>query len=266
VAARLVPLEDLTVLPPDAGFSGDTKMAYANGWFRSTARLSTKAPNDGTVRFAGGDTLAVPLASAAEAYRAIDKGDRRCSSERGSSDGGVPPTVNTEGPESPPPVKSNVMPAHCTSLAVTGVKLGTVRLGTSRGQATVPAWLFTVDVLAGPLARAAVAPAAVSALPDPSPAPFQPGTPAIISAVGLTKVDGATLTYGVSVGVCDTDISALAYQADDVVVIGGQVGTRSGGPCLAIALTKPVTVTLDAPLGNRLVLDVGGGRPLLLGR
>jgi hypothetical protein len=98
-----VPLEDLTVLPPDAGFSNDTKLAYGNGWFRSIAQLSTKSPSGGSVRFADGETISVPLVSAAEAYRAIDKGDPPCNSE-----GGIPPAVQTDGPENPPLTKSTV--------------------------------------------------------------------------------------------------------------------------------------------------------------
>jgi hypothetical protein len=257
-----VPLGDLTVLPPDARFSDDTKLAFGNGWFRSTVPLPADVPADGTVRFSGAETLSVPLTSAAEAYRAIDKGDPPCSAESGSSVGGVPPAVQTAGPENPSGTKSTVLPAPCTSLTVTGVKLGTVQLRTSRGEATVPAWLFTVDELAGALARVAVAPAAIGAVPSSSPPPFQPDS-TLVGAQDLAKVDGPELAYRLLVGACDKDITPLAYEAEDVVVVGGQV-TRSAGACVAMAKIVPVTVTLDTPLGDRLVLDVGTGAPLLL--
>lgn len=248
-----VPLQDLVVLPENVTFSGDTKMAYGNGWFRTVTQLSTKVPADSSIRFPDGQTISVPLVSAAAAYRSIDRGDPPCDGETG-----VAPKVQTGTPESPPAVKDKVAAGPCTALTVTGAKLGTVQLRTSRGVATVPAWLFTVDELAGPLARVAVAPSAVSDLPSPSPAPDQPG---IVGAVNLTKVDGATLTYGLGVGACDKDITPLFYEADDVVVVGGQVGSRPTGPCVLSLLIKPVTVTLGAPLGDRVVLDISG-KPL----
>jgi hypothetical protein len=227
-----VPLQELVVLPQNPGFDGTTKMAYANGWFRSTTQLSTKAPGDGSVRFRDGENMSVPLISAAEAYRSLNRRHPPCPSASG----------------------------RCTPLTVTGVKLGTVQVRTSRGAATVPAWLFTVDEIAGPLARVAVAPAAISTLPPPSPAPVGSG---LAGATDITKVDGATLTYRLFTGACDKDVTPLVYEADDIVVIGGHVGSSGEGPCVAMAVMKPVTVTLAAPLGDRVVLDISG-KPLTL--
>jgi hypothetical protein len=270
-----VPLGDLTVLPQDVRFTDDTKLAYGNGWFRSTARLSTEAPSGGAVRFAGGDTLSVPLISAADAYRQIDKGDPPCSAEAGSAQGrsgstggGIAPKVQTAGPELPPlrtggapndvaPTAGARPPANggkgaagpCTWLTVTGVKLGTVQLPTSRGEATVPAWLFTVDEIAGPVARVAVAPSAI--------ATASPGWP--ITALQKATVDGSRLTYQVD-GNCVKDITPLVYEAEDVVVVGVK-STPLEGVCPAMVKFEPVTVTLREPLGDRAVLDVTSGRP-----
>jgi hypothetical protein len=237
-----VPLGDLTVLPPDAGFSNDTKLAYGNGWFRSNTQLSTKAQSGGSIRFADGKVLSVPLVSAADAYRAIDKGDPPC-----NSDGGIPPAVQTDGPENPPAVKGKAMPAQCTALTVAGVKLGTVQLRTSRGEATVPAWLFTVDEMAGPLARVAVAPTATKALPSGGP---------VITGLDSVTVDGARLTYPIEVG-CVKDVTPLVYEAEDVVVVGAK-STPVDGVCPLVAKTEPVTITLKAPLGDRIVLNERG--------
>jgi hypothetical protein len=206
------PLEDLTVLPRDAGFSNETKMAYGNGWFRTTARLSTKAPAGGTIRFADGDTLSVPLTSEAQAYRAIDRGDPPpCSEGRG-----IAPEVQPESSEGPAPVPGKAGPSACTSLTVTGVKLGTVRMRTSRGEATVPAWLFTVDEISGPLARVAVAPPAV---PSGLRGNGWMGMP------GSVTVDGAKVSYPVLSG-CVKDITPLVYEAEDLVVVGARTTRR----------------------------------------
>jgi hypothetical protein len=237
-----VPLEDLTVLPRDARFTGETKVAYLSGWFRSTAQLSTRAPSGGSVRFPNGETMSVPLLSAADAYRAIDKGDPPCSSE-----GGVAPAVQPPGLESPPAAKSKVMPGQCTALTVTGVKLGTVRLTTSRGEATVPAWLFTVDELARAVARVAVAPTAIKALPSGGP---------MVTGLDSVTVDGARLTFPI-IGGCAKEITPLAYETEDLVVVG-VTSTPIDGACAAMAKVEHVTVTLRAPLGGRMVLNESG--------
>jgi hypothetical protein len=237
-----VPLEPLTVLPAGATFSNDTKLAYGNGWFRSIARLSTKAPSGGSIRFADGTAMSVPLISAAEAYRAIDKGDPPC-----NGDGGIPPAVQLPVPESPPVVKRTATPSHCTALTVTGAKLATVQLRTTRGEATVPAWLFTVDELAVPVARVAVAPTAITS-PPPGGLPM-PGMDSV-------TVDGTRLTYPILTG-CAKEIKPLVYEAEDLVVVGAKI-TPVDGVCPAIAKVERVTVTLKEPLGDRVVLDSSG--------
>jgi hypothetical protein len=78
-------------------------------------------------------------------------------------------------------------------------------------------------------------------------------------------VDGNRLTYRLGVGACDTGITPLLLERDDVVVVGGGV-TRSTGLCTAQLKLEPVTVTLKAPLGARPVLDVVTGTPLALVR
>jgi hypothetical protein len=141
-----------------------------------------------------------------------------------------------------------VTPAQCTALTVTGVKLGTVRLHTSRGEATVPAWLFTVDEFAGPLARVAVAPAAIRTVP---------ATPQMmVGDLGSFTVDGTRLTYPIITG-CAKDITPLAYEADDLIVVGAKV-TPVDGACPAMAKVEHLTVTLKAPLGDRVVLTESG--------
>lgn len=257
-----VPLEDLTVLPEGARFSNETKLAYGNGWFRSATRLSTRAPSAGSIRFPDGKTLSVPLISAAEAYRAIDKGDPPCTSK-----GGIPPAVQLPQPDTRPSIKDGqpksgqakpdqlkndqlkrgAMPGQCAALTVTGVELGTVRLRTNRGEATVPAWLFTVDEIAGPVARVAVAPSAIKSVPARAPA---------VPAQDSVTVDGARLTYSVMTG-CAKDVTPLAYEAEDLVVVGVK-STPAGQACDLVAKFEPVTVTLTRPLGDRVVLNEQG--------
>ncbi|TDC29833.1 hypothetical protein E1166_29610, partial [Micromonospora sp. KC213] len=82
-----------------------------------------------------------------------------------------------------------------------------------------------------------------------------------VAPAQLRDVDGATITYLLGVGACDTGITPLVQEHDDVVVIGGGV-VRSTGVCTEQLVLEPVTVTLAAPLGTRPVLDVLTGRVL----
>jgi hypothetical protein len=147
----------------------------------------------------------------------------------------------------------------CVPLTVTGAELGTVSIRTSRGEAHVPAWLFTVDQLSRPVARVAVAESAVA--PVPSAAAFEPGElpRSLVTAQDILDVDDARLTYRLGVGACDTQIAPLVAEYSDVVVVAGSV-VPGTGICTDQLLLAPVTVTLAAPLDARPVLGVGGRR------
>ncbi|MEU9504883.1 hypothetical protein AB0D32_01195 [Micromonospora sp. NPDC048170] len=261
-----VPMQDATVLVGDPGFTEETKLAFQSGWYRDQIELPAAKPADGTIRFPDG-TLTVPLLSAAAAYGQLDQGDPPPCDGRpkgpagpkfpgGARPGG--PTVEP-GPDGP---VSNAAQAACVPLTVTAVKLGTAPVRTSRGEAQVPAWLFTVEELAVPVARVAVAPQAVTALPEPTP-PAGPAPEGVVGAQDVQSVDGAELTWRLGVGSCDTAITPLVEERDDVVVVGGSVITATG-VCNAMLKIEPVTATLKAPLGDRPVLDVLTGAPLRL--
>lgn len=254
-----VPLEDLTVLPADAGFDDDTKQAFANGWFRSAVDLPAAAPAAGTVRYPVGSQQ-VPLVGAAQAYAALDKGDPPpC--PRGGGRTASPPAAADTGPDG---TVGRAAVWACIPLTVTAAKLGTVSVRTSRGAAETPAWIFTVEELTQPIARVAVAPAAVTAAPSASPAPPQ-DVAGLVAAQDLTRVDGAVLGYRLGVGACDKDITALVHETDDVVVIGGSV-TTTDDVCTAQLKLAPVTATLKTPLGDRPVLDALTGQVMVLTR
>ncbi|MEV1142869.1 hypothetical protein [Micromonospora sp. NPDC049799] len=250
-----VPLQEPTVLAGDPGFSPDTLTAFQAGWYRDQIPLPADRPGDGTIRFPGG-TLTVPLASAEEAYRQLDQGDPPTCDGR-PKDPATPPPAQPSGPDAP---MSSTPGSACIPLTVTGVELGSVPIRTSRGEAEVPAWLFTIDELTARVARLAVAPTAVGAVPQPT-APAAPLPAEVVGAQDLRAVDGATLTVRLGVGACDTGITPLVLERDDLVVVGGGV-TRSTGPCPDVLKIEPVTVTLRAPLGARPVLDVNTGLPL----
>ncbi|WP_432957007.1 hypothetical protein [Micromonospora haikouensis] len=271
-----LPLQEPTVLLGDPGFSADTEQAFRNGWYREQIEVPTARPADGAIRFPDG-TLTVKLLSAAEAYRQLDQGDpppcegRPRGPGRPAKPGSGPvvepgpdgPTVgegpygHSVGPNDP---VSSAPSSACVPLTVTAVTLGTAPVRTSRGEAQVPAWLFTVDELTTKVARLAVADPAA---PPEGSAPTGRAPDGVVSAQDLRSVDGAKLTWRVGVGACDTGITPLVQERDDVVVVGGGV-VRGTGMCVDLLKLEPVTATLKAPLGNRPVLDVVTGAPLVL--
>ncbi|TDC36618.1 hypothetical protein, partial [Micromonospora sp. KC213] len=155
-----VPLQGPTVLVGDPDLTPDLEAALAAGWYRDQIEIPATRPATGTIRFPDGK-LTVPLVSAAEAYRQLDQGDPPpCD--------GRPKAPAPTGEPRPDGAVSAPAGTACIPLTVTAVTLGTVPIRTSRGQAEVPAWLFTVTELGTRVARVAVAPQAVTALPEPT--------------------------------------------------------------------------------------------------
>ena len=233
-----VPLGELTIAPPDGFPDGKSKSAFLAGRFADGVGLPTAVPGPGTIRFPDGSTLNAPLVSARDAYGALDKGDAPCP--------GVPKgaPVNNE----------------CGELRISGASLGEAKVRTSRGEAIVPAWLFTIDGLKQPVARVAVDPSAVQApptIPPVSPEPVR----GIVGVEGVTALDGRQLGYQLGVGACDYDIAPLVHETDDVVVIGGSVRTRPGA-CVLMLKMQPVTVELARDLGARAVVNIRAGELL----
>lgn len=254
-----VPLQHPTVLIGNPTFTEDTKQAFAAGWYRHQVTLPTGGRTKGTIRFRNG-TLDVPLLSAVEAYQELDQGDPPPCARRPAATPDSGGSTSPGGPDAP--VGSDAGSSACIPLTVTGAELGTVTVRTSRGEAQVPAWIFTIEELDGKVARVAVDPSATGGLPDPV-APANPPATDLVSAQDFTGVDGTKLTYRLGVGACDVDITPLVREHPDVVVIGGAV-TRSPGICTEQLLLKPVSVTLDEPLGDRPVLDAVTGQLLTL--
>ncbi|WP_410809637.1 hypothetical protein [Micromonospora sp. 067-2] len=252
-----VPLQGPTILAGDPGFTAETEAAFSAGWYREQVAIPPTRVG-GEIRFPDG-RLTLPLVSAAEAYRQLDQGDPLPCPGRPKRPG--PPTAGPSVEPGPDGwASSGATETGCRALTVTGVTLGAVPVRTSRGEAQVPAWLFTIEELTTPVARLAVAPTAVTPVPEPT-APARPLADGLVAAQDLAAVDGARLTVRLGVGACDTGITPLVVERPDVVVVGGAV-TRPTGDCIALLKLEPVTVTLAAPLGARPVLDVSTGAPL----
>jgi len=234
-ATGFVPMQELT-LEPAWTPNGDLKASFGNGWIRSMSPLPDTT-GQGDIRFADGASLPVPLVGARTAYSQLPQRSGDCPMA------GQPPT--------------------CQWLTITAARLSTAQIGTSRGQATVPAWRFTVAGLAQPLIRVAVASSATTALPEVT-MPGQPAPDGVVSAMHLVSSRGDVLAFDIGIGACDKDPRGLVRESPELIVIGGSVTpTDAGAPCTAQLLLQPVQVRTLQPVGTRPIVDALSGRPML---
>ncbi|WP_431037520.1 hypothetical protein ACQYWQ_24550 [Streptomyces sp. P6-2-1] len=187
---------------------------------------------------------------------------------RGKLPGGraeeVPVTWAGQAPVARPLVAASVSYAAMArggkpGLTVTGARLGTMTVATTRGPATVPAWLFSLDGYDTPLRRAAV---------TPSPAPRPPIAPTrsvpgerLDRLVGI-GANGRTVTVIARHGVCDDGPRVAVRETGGVVVLSGSVAKARPGPCTKQSRLTPVRVRLRRPLGGRVLLDALTGAPV----
>jgi hypothetical protein len=236
---RFVPVGELTGQVGDwEPANGDNnKRALLSGSVRAVAELPGQPPGSGTVVWENGVTQALPLVSATEAL------------DRWS-------TVDPKGCQ------------ECVPLEVTGARLTTVRLATTRGPATVPAWEYTLKGTAVRVTRPAVATSATVTVVPPSWDPYNtPGGLAIDSATTTTSSKQLTVTFtgapDPATKPCGVDYTGEAVEsANAVVVIVVAHPHAPGETCTSIGANRTTTVELAAPLGERAVLEVQQGLPV----
>ncbi|WP_327069653.1 hypothetical protein [Kitasatospora sp. NBC_01302] len=236
-------------LPADGFHSPADALAYQNDELDLRAALPY-SPETGTVRWADGSTLTLPLLAAAQ----LIKEPPAASTCSASTESCAPPPGRPSG-------GNPGCPSHqCTGwLVVTAVTPGTREVDTSRGTATIPTWQFTVQGYGTPFSYPAVS--------APPATPLPGGTP----VAGLTAVtdwtsvsgDGLTLTAHQEGGGCRQPLPGEVYETDTAVVLLGRYTPHTGsGLCPANAFIAPVTFRLSHPLGTRDVLDAATGTAL----
>ncbi|MFJ8438524.1 hypothetical protein [Kitasatospora griseola] len=223
------PLQDTTEWPPEGAFrDGADKAAYLAGHIDLATTLPVSVSGTTEVTFADGSRLALPQRSAKAVLDSLTRQRSACAT-------------------------------GCdTRLTVTAVQPGTTTVATSRGQAVIPVWEFTITGYDRPFRYPAVlsqAPARTTPVPDPAPA-------AGATTLRSVSADGLVLTAFVPHGGCDTVRPGEVHETDRaVVLIGRTAPTKSGRPCNDLLLSTPVEFRLSRPLGARAVLGLADGRP-----
>lgn len=239
------PLQALT-LEPAGGVPAELEHLVVGGLYWLRTELSAQRPPDGHVRFANAESMAVPLVAADQAFRELRE-----------------PTLRGGCPAYYEPWQQSPTTGPCVALPVTAAQLGEVPLHTSRGLATVPAWLFSVPGLSGPVARVAVSPEAISAPPSPAVRGDDRLRQVLVGAEFIERVDGASVQFLTKPTFCHDVIRPVAYETAEVVVLGlhteperncaGAAGERVPPP-----RPRPFTVELAEPVGTRALLSSSG--------
>jgi hypothetical protein len=237
---RFVPVGELTGQvgnwEPD---NYQNKTALDTGRLQPAAPLPAAPQPTASVVWDSGATLTVPLISADEALRQLAASAAEC--------GGCP---------TPAP------------LEVTAARLSTVKVQTTRGPATVPAWEYTLRGTAVRVTRVAVAGSATTTIsPPPWDANNPPAGLQIESATTSTGSRQLTVAFtgapGPASSPCGIDYTGEAVESPRaVVVIIIEHPHTPGGACLAIGARRTAVIELAAPLGERAVLEVRQGLPV----
>jgi len=219
---------------PDVG--DNNKSALMAGLVEAAVSLPADPPPDGEVRWPDGSTATVRLISAPEALAGLK--------------------ADAAGSACP----------DCAPLQISGARLTTAPVQTSRGLATAPVWEFTVRGTAVKVTRVAVA-AGVTVTPPPWDPNHAPVGISIESAAGTVGGRQLTVTF---IGApkpgdqgCGADYTAEAVESSTAVVV--IVTEHPHGlfeACAAVGATRTAVVELAAPLGERAVLEVKEGLPV----
>ena len=217
----------------------NNKPALMAGLIEPRTSLSSERPGRGKVKWVDGKEQDVNVLSAAAALEElVDAADpANCGSD-------------------------------CTPLVVTEASLATSLVQTSIGPAEAPTWVFTLEGTAVRVTRVAVDDS-VTVDPPPWNAEDPPVGISIDAAIGTADSSRfEALFVGAVAGKdkkCGADYTAKAVESElAVVVIVIEDPNRGGGACPAVGKGRSAIVTLEAPLGDRTVLEVRQGLPVTL--
>ncbi|MFF2849519.1 hypothetical protein ACFVT5_24760 [Streptomyces sp. NPDC058001] len=181
------------------------------------------------------------------------------------------PVPHEDRPEAPCGTGSTTELPQQAAIDVTDATFGLAAQSVAGQQALVPSWLFTVEPRGAGDAFTVTYPAvdpAYLAAPKTPATPQEPAKPAeppsgngdtVTSTVPVDwyTVSGSELTLHFTAGVCST-YEASASASGDQVTVKVTGTSEKDAICVAMAVMEKRTVRLDAPLGDRTVVDTHG--------
>ena len=236
--AEIVLLGDLSGQIGDweEAVGGNNKAALMVGLVKAAGALPDDPVADGKVRWADGRSQSVEVLTAAAAFAEI--------------------LADAEGD----------CGSGCVPVVLGNPVLGTADVQTARGPATVPAWLFSVEGSSVVVTRPAIAKRAHVVLP-PWDAENPPPGLSIEGAIGGPDQSQLVVSFvgapGPASQPCGADYTAEGVEtALAIAVIVREHPHTEGEACRAIGARRTAIVSLAAPLGDRVVLEIREGRPV----
>jgi len=161
---------------------------------------------------------------------------------------------------------------ECTPLEVTDAQQATGLVDTSRGPANAPIWVYSITGTAVKVTRVAVD-KSVTVDPPPWNANEPPDGVSIQSATGSADAKKLTVSFtGAKAGAdqaCGADYTAEAVESELAVVIiieehRSKVALGPNVGCTLVGFIRTAVVKLHDALGDRAVLEIKQGLPVLV--
>ncbi|MCX4535577.1 hypothetical protein OHA79_15595 [Streptomyces sp. NBC_00841] len=208
-----------------------------------------------------------PVISADDALKQLNEAGRANASRSRIGGCATPVPLEKDEPKSPAVSCGTRTGAERETTIVTVDKavFGLAMRYVDGEQTLVPSWLFSVRPAAGgtgnTVAQVAVDPDSLTKPSSKYPGSGSGTGDASRSTHQLTSytADGRTLKVTFWGGVCSTYAASATESADAVRVTITESTPDPKKVCIMIAKELTRTVTLDAPLGDRKVLDAAGG-------
>lgn len=156
------------------------------------------------------------------------------------------------------------------TLRVTAAVLTTMRIQTTRGEATIPAWRFSFAGTRLQALQSAVdarAPAVVTTASEPVADSMVSANRAELAADGVTLTVHVRGLHNPAAKICGADYTGYAIETGRTAgILVTQRLNPTRVPCPAPMADRTVTITLTTPLEDRAVLDTAHGTPLPITR
>jgi len=217
----------------------NNKAALMAGMIQAPHGLSKDQPSGDTVKWLDGSSVDVNVLSAADTLAAL------IASAKGKC-------------------------GDCTPLEVTDAQRATGLIDTSRGPANAPIWVYSIAGSTVKVTRVAVD-KSVTVDPPAWNANNPPEGVRIDSATGSATSKKLTVSFvGAQDGAdkpCGEDYTTEAVESELAIVVIVERHPYAGPmppntACDLVGYLRTAKVTLEAPLGNRVVLDVQQGLPV----